>query len=99
MARGKMEPRMKHLLTTGVLAFGLLALSSGWGHALPLKTEILNPQKKMIGRAHVYIDYVELLDPAGQPKGRVGFVKADGRFQLFVVRDGGKQDWVGRAAN
>ena len=50
---------MKHLLTTGVLAFGLLALSSGWGHALPLKTEILNPQKKMIGRAHVYIGSAE----------------------------------------
>ena len=99
MARGKMEPRMKHLLTTGVLAFGLLALSSGWGHALPIKTEILNPQKKMIGRAHVYIDYVELLDPAEQLKGRVGFVKADGRFQLFIVRDGDKQEWVGRAAN
>ena len=69
MAQGKMEPRMKRLLTTGLLALGLLALSSGWGHALPIKTEILNPQKKMIGRAHVYIDYVELLDPAEQLKG------------------------------
>ena len=99
MAQGKMEPRMKRLLTTGLLVLGLLALSFGWGHALPIKTEILNPQKKMIGRAHVYIDYVELLDPAEQLKGRVGFVKADGRFQLFIVRDGDKQEWVGRAAN
>ncbi len=100
MSQGrKIKPPMKRPLAFGLLAFGLLALSSGLANALPIKTKILNPQKKMIGRANVYIDYVELLDPAAQPKGRVGFVKADGRFQLFVVRDGGKQEWVGRAAN
>ena len=94
-----MRSRMKRLLTTRLLVLAGLVLFSGRVNALPIKTEILNPQKKVIGRANVYIDYVELLDPAGQPKGRVGFVKADGRFQLFVVRDGGKQEWVGRAAN
>lgn len=94
-----MRSRMKRLLTTRLLVLAGLVLFSGRVNALPIKTKILNPQKKVIGRANVYIDYVELLDPAGQPKGRVGFVKADGRFQLFVVRDGGKQEWVGRAAN
>ena len=94
-----MRSRMKRLLTTRLLVLAGLVLFSGRVNALPIKTEILNPQQKVIGRANVYIDYVELLDPAGQPKGRVGFVKADGRFQLFVVRDGGKQEWVGRAAN
>ena len=94
-----MRSRMKRLLTTRLLVLAGLVLFSGRVKALPIKTEILNPQKKVIGRANVYIDYVELLDPAGPPKGRVGFVKADGRFQLFVVRDGEKQEWVGRAAN
>ena len=67
--------------------------------ALPLKTTILNPDKQPLGLALVYIDYVELQELDGTPRGRLGFVNIQGGFQMFVVRDDGKQSLVGSAKN
>ena len=67
--------------------------------ALPIKTSILNPEKQVVGQALVYIDYVELLKLDGTPLGRLGFVNIKGGFQMFVVRDDGKQSLVGSAKN
>ena len=65
--------------------------------ALPLKTTILSPEKQPLGLALVYIDYVELQELDGTPLGRLGFVNIQGGFQMFVVRDDGKQSLVGSA--
>jgi len=67
--------------------------------ALPLKTTILSPDKKPLGLALVYIDYIELQELDGTPLGRLGFVNIQGGFQMFVVRDDGKQSLVGSAKN
>ena len=67
--------------------------------ALPLKTTILNPDKQPLGLALVYIDYIELQERDGTPRGRLGFVNIQGGFQMFVVRDDGKQSLVGIAKN
>ena len=67
--------------------------------ALPIKTSILNPEKQVVGQALVYIDYVELLKLDGTPLGRLDFVNIQGGFQMFVVRDDGKQSLVGSAKN
>ena len=68
-------------------------------YAFPLKTTILNPEKKPVGRALVYIDYIELQELDGTPLGRLGFVNIQGGFQMFVVRDDGQQNLVGSAKN
>ena len=67
--------------------------------ALPLKTTILSPEKKPLGLALVYIDYIELQELDGTPVGRLGFVNILGGFQMFVVRDDGEQNLVGSAKN
>ena len=67
--------------------------------ALPLKTTILNPEKQPLGLALVYIDYVELHELDGTPRGRLGFVNIQGGFQMFVVLDDGQQNLVGSAKN
>ena len=67
--------------------------------ALPIKTSILNADEKEVGKALVYIDYVELQDMEGIAKGRLGFVNIKGGFQLFVVKDDGQQNLVGSAKN
>ena len=67
--------------------------------ALPLKTTILSPEKKPLGLALVYIDYIELQGLDGTPVGRLGFVNIQGGFQMFVVRDDGEQNLVGSAKN
>jgi len=67
--------------------------------ALPIKTSILNGEEKEVGKALVYIDYVELQDMEGTAKGRLGFVNIKGGFQLFVVIDDGQQNLVGSAKN
>jgi len=67
--------------------------------ALPIKTAILNAKEQQVGKALVYIDYVELQDMEGTAKGRLGFVNIKGGFQLFVVVDDGQQNLVGSAKN
>jgi len=59
----------------------------------------LYSEKQVVGQALVYIDYVELLKLDGTPLGRLGFVNIQGGFQMFVVRDDGKQSLVGSAKN
>ena len=67
--------------------------------ALPIKTTILNAEEQEVGKALVYIDYVELQDLEGTSKGRLGFVNIKGGFQLFVVIDDEQQNLVGSAKN
>ncbi len=67
--------------------------------ALPIKTAILNAKEQEVGKALVYIDYIELQDMEGNAKGRLGFVNIKGGFQLFVVIDDGQQNLVGSAKN
>ena len=97
-----MPVRSKHLFLqfSRFLLFSILLLGlSQELVALPLKTTILNPEKQPLGLALVYIDYVELQELDGTPRGRLGFVNIKGGFQMFVVRDGGQQNLVGSAQN
>ena len=87
--------RFRRLLLFCILLLGL----SQELFALPIRTSILNPEKQVVGQALVYIDYVELLKLDGTPLGRLGFVNIQGGFQMFVVRDDGKQSLVGSAKN
>ena len=84
-----------HLLLISVFCVGFSQVL----FALPLKTTILNPEKQPIGLALVYIDYVELQEMDGTPRGRLGFVNIQGGFQMFVVRDDGQQSLIGSAKN
>ena len=87
--------KLSRLLLFCILLLGL----SQELFALPLKTTILNPDKQPLGMALVYIDYVELQELDGTPRGRLGFVNIKGGFQMFVVRDNGQQNLVGSAKN
>ena len=92
----------KHLFVqfSGILLLGILLLGlSQKLFALPLKTTIVSPEKQPLGLALVYIDYVELQELDGTPRGRLGFVNIKGGFQMFVVRDDGLQNLVGSAKN
>ena len=83
-----------------ILLFSILLLGlSQKLFALPLKTTIVSPEKQPLGLALVYIDYVELQELDGTPRGRLGFVNIKGGFQMFVVRDDGQQNLVGSAKN
>ena len=98
----KMPVLSKHLYfkLSRILLFSILLLGLTQElFALPLKTTILNPEKQPVGRALVYIDYIELQELDGTPLGRLGFVNLQGGFQMFVVRDDGKQSLVGSAKN
>ena len=87
-----------HLRLLLLISFICVGLSQEL-FALPLKTTILNPEKQPIGLALVYIDYVELQEMDGTPRGRLGFVNIQGGFQMFVVRDDGQQSLIGSAKN
>ena len=92
----------KHLFfqLSRILLFSILLLGlSQKLFALPLKTTIVSPEKQPLGLALVYIDYVELQELDGTPRGRLGFVNIKGGFQMFVVRDDGQQNLVGSAKN
>ena len=87
--------KLSRLLLFSILLLGLIPQL----FALPLKTTILSPEKKPLGLALVYIDYIELQELDGTPVGRLGFVNIQGGFQMFVVRDDGEQNLVGSAQN
>ena len=87
--------QLSRLLLFSILLLGLVLQL----FALPLKTTILSPEKKPLGLAMVYIDYIELQELDGTPVGRLGFVNIQGGFQMFVVRDDGEQNLVGSAKN
>ena len=86
------------LLYLAILSILSIVLSNEL-YALPIKTTILSPEKQPLGLAQVYIDYVELQELDGTPRGRLGFVNIQGGFQMFVVRDDGEQNLVGSAKN
>ena len=86
------------LLYLAILSILSIVLSNEL-YALPIKTTILSPEKQPLGLALVYIDYVELQELDGTPRGRLGFVNIKGGFQMFVVRDDGEQNLVGSAKN
>ena len=87
--------QLSRLLVFSIILLGLIPQL----FALPLKTTILSPEKKPLGLALVYIDYIELQELDGTPAGRLGFVNIQGGFQMFVVRDDGEQNLVGSAKN
>ncbi|MDC0224717.1 hypothetical protein OAK62_04700 [Deltaproteobacteria bacterium] len=87
--------QLRRLLLFSIILLGLIPQL----FALPLKTTILSPEKKPLGLALVYIDYIELQELDGTPVGRLGFVNIQGGFQMFVVRDDGEQNLVGSAKN
>ena len=98
----KMLFRLKHLffLLRWILFLCIIWIGMSANlFALPIKTAILNGEEKEVGKALVYIDYVELQDMEGSAKGRLGFVNIKGGFQLFVVIDDGQQNLVGSAKN
>ena len=98
----KMPVLSKHLFfrLCRLLLFSIFLLGLAQDlFALPLKTTILSPDKKPLGLALVYIDYIELQELDGTPVGRLGFVNILGGFQMFVVRDDGEQNLVGSAKN
>ena len=87
--------QLSRLLVFSIILLGLIPQL----FALPLKTTILSPEKKPLGLALVYIDYIELQELDETPVGRLGFVNIQGGFQMFVVRDDGEQNLVGSAKN
>ena len=87
--------QLSRLLVFSIILLGLIPQL----FALPLKTTILSPEKKPLGLALVYIDYIELQELDGTSVGRLGFVNIQGGFQMFVVRDDGEQNLVGSAKN
>lgn len=63
----------------------------------PLKTDILDNDGKVIAKALIYIDFVEILDLNAKLLGKVGIVNIAGNFELFVVRENEQYDLVGYA--
>ena len=67
--------KLSRLLLFSILLLGL----SQELFALPLKTTILNLEKQPVGRALVYIDYVELQELDGSSSGTSGLRQYSGR--------------------
>lgn len=77
----------------------MLPLLMGVERPPPMTVEILGPQGALKGRALVYSNYVELQDAAGQPRGAIGVVVAQGRLRLFLVRGDAERSLVGWSDN
>jgi hypothetical protein len=75
------------LLVAGVLRAELPALS----------VEILDAGQKRLGTAQVYLNYVELTDLGGAPKGAIGVVSVEGRTSLFLVQADSERRLIGWA--
>ena len=67
--------------------------------ALPLKSTIFNSQNKPVGLIKIYIDYVELHELSGKLLGKASFVKTKSGFEIFIVKNDGEYNWVGRSSN
>jgi len=63
----------------------------------PLQVEILDAQRHPLGRADVYLNYVEVADAAGQPRGAIGVLNVEGQARLFLVQSNGDRKMVGWA--
>jgi hypothetical protein len=80
-------------------ALGALAVT-GAAFALslpPLQVDILDPQERRLGRADVYLNYVELADTSGLPKGAIGVLNIEGQTRLYLVQADGERKFVGWA--
>jgi hypothetical protein len=77
----------------------VLLLKAGAASALPLKAPIYNANDEELGTALLYIDYVEILDLAQEPMGKVAFVLREGSHEILLVRDDAQKTLGGRAAN
>ncbi len=85
------------LLAAMALAVSLAAWSRAEVDFPPLKVDILNPAQKKVGQAKVYLNYVELTDAAGLPRGAIGVVMVEGRLQLFLVQADSDRKLIGWA--
>jgi hypothetical protein len=84
-----------------VAALAALALA-GVAFALtlpPLQVDILDSQQHRTGRADVYLNYVEVADAAGLPRGAIGVLLIEGQARLFLVQSDGERKLVGWAAD
>jgi len=63
----------------------------------PLQVEILDAEQHKTGRADVYLNYVELADAAGLPRGAIGVLMIEGQARLFLVQSSGERKLVGWA--
>jgi len=89
------------LALAGLAALAALALT-GAAFALtlpPLQVDILDAQQHRTGRADVYLNYVEVADAAGLPRGAIGVVIIEGQARLFLVQSDGERKLVGWAEN
>lgn len=87
------------LAAAGLAALTALALT-GVAFALtlpPLQVDILDAQQHRTGRADVYLNYVEVADAAGLPRGAIGVVTVEGQARLFLVQSDGERKLVGWA--
>jgi hypothetical protein len=79
--------------------FAALARASFAVDLPPLQVDILDAQQRKMGRADVYLNYVELRDAAGQQRGAIGVVMIEGQARLFLVQRDGERKLVGWAEN
>jgi hypothetical protein len=81
-----------------LIACALVAAGAAFALTLPpLQVDILDAQEHHAGRADVYLNYVELADAAGQPKGAIGVLNIEGQARLFLVEADGERKLVGWA--
>lgn len=64
----------------------------------PVKGDIENNQKKAIGQAHVYPQYVEIFNKQEKRIGKVGIMVEDGLAKLFLVKEDNSLSLVGYAS-
>ena len=84
-----------------IIILALILLSTGSSQAVfpPLPVDILNPSEKLVGRARIYSNYVEIFDAAQRRKGAIGVMLVDGLTQLFLVQSDGEKALIGWAEN
>jgi hypothetical protein len=95
----------RRLMGHGVRALRDFLRASAWVAALaaltlpPLQVDILDSQQHRTGRADVYLNYVEVADAAGLPRGAIGVLLIEGQARLFLVQSDGERKLVGWAAD
>lgn len=85
---------------SGILCLFILLIPltvSAFG-PFPVKGDIENSQKKVIGQAHVYPQFVEIFDTREEQIGRVGIMVENGLAKLFLVKKDNSMSLVGYAS-
>ena len=81
-----------------IVAIALMLPTVAVGFEYPaLSLDILDPAEKLVGRARIFPNFIELFDNAGKKMGVIGIVWVQGRTRLFVVRSDRKRTLVGWA--